>query len=95
MVTPILGSLVVFCIAAFAGAFFFWKSSHAAHVMSKFLPTVGGFFSILGVPLVAMLVYVHLPVPGTWAILGLVFYAAIVLSAAMFGVVAGRSDERI
>jgi|AGTN01.1.fsa_nt_gi hypothetical protein len=87
----ISASLAVICGATFAGAFFFWKSSFAARVMSKFLPTVGGFFSILGGPVLAMLVYVHLPIHGTWALLALPFYAVIVLSAALFGFIAARS----
>lgn len=86
-------SLAVVCVLAFAAAFYFWRSSYSADVMSKFLPTVCGFFSILGGPLLAMFTYVViLPHAGTWAILGLVFYAVIAFSASIFGFMTARPD---
>lgn len=92
MIGAILTSIFIICFVAFLGSYFFWSSSYSAHVMSKFLPTVCGFLSLLGGPLLAMFYYVLIiPHHGAWAILGLPFCAIIVLSAAIFGFMVGRS----
>ena len=93
MSVTLLGSLAVLCSAAFFGTFVFWRSSFVHHVMSRFWPTVGGLFSILAGPITAMIVYVHLPLFGVLASVGLVFYAVIVLCAALFGIIAGYQPD--
>ena len=92
MIGAIFATMVIICFVAFLGAYFFWSRSYSAHVMSKFLPTVCGFLSILGGPLLSMFYYVAIiPHYGAWAILGLPFCAVIALSASIFGFIVGRS----